>query len=204
MAPPKLKDHKQMLQAEEEEIDRLSSAIRKLDLRILHEKQGLARMKTRTRRTIKKYEARAALKTEQLAALTARMNHHRSSSVPEPDSLEDKDDLLVKCTWDTRDPRKLVIWQLERHIHWATRTPAWDSREALHEMLDLRTAAELRAGKPPGRGNLRLQRQFCRVDPGEKFDWGKPAEALRAFAEDVFRDAGVDVGAQGAGVAHCA
>ncbi|KAJ6002624.1 hypothetical protein N7451_005171 [Penicillium sp. IBT 35674x] len=110
-------------------------------------------------------------------------------------NLEAKDEedeytsLLVSPNWDTRDPKKLVTWQLERHINWATQNPPWDSRASLHKILDLRTAAELQDGQPPGQGNMMLERKYCHLDPGEDV-WGKPAAALLVHVNRAYKDPG--------------
>ncbi|KAJ5915174.1 hypothetical protein N7454_011286 [Penicillium verhagenii] len=99
---------------------------------------------------------------------------------------EENSDLLIVPNWDTRDPKRLVAWQIERHIHWAADCAPWNSRSALHRILNVRTAAELLEGQPPGTGNESLVPEYCRVDPVD--DWGKPASALLWHAKSFYKD----------------
>ncbi|KAJ6103847.1 hypothetical protein N7486_004069 [Penicillium sp. IBT 16267x] len=109
------------------------------------------------------------------------------AKVEDEDVEDEYSSLLVLPNWDTRDPTKLVTWQLERHINWAPANPPWDSRASLHGILDLRTAAELQGGQPRGRGNMMLERKYCRLDPGEDV-WGKPAAALLFHAKGFYKN----------------
>ncbi|KAJ5814152.1 uncharacterized protein N7503_000902 [Penicillium pulvis] len=123
-------------------------------------------------------------------SLTANAKDKGKSKAKPKHEVEEEDEytsLLISPNWDTRDPKKLVTWQLERHINWATPNPPWNSRASLHRILDLRTAAELQDGHPPGQGNTMLERKYCRVDPGEDV-WGKPAAALLVHVMRAYKD----------------
>ncbi|KAJ5759653.1 hypothetical protein N7520_006809 [Penicillium odoratum] len=185
----------------EKEIDKIQTSIENLNIKILREKQDLNQYKIRKNRSIKKCHTKIALKKSQITVLSNKtFNIHikeqstssssdTEPSTPTPNSETETDtfELLIPPNWDTRDPKRLIAWQLERHIHWATKNPPWTSRSNLHEILDLRTAAELLEDAPPGRGNRMLDPKYCRLDPGDE-KWGKPAAALLAHAKGFYKD----------------
>ncbi|KAJ5556388.1 hypothetical protein N7494_000303 [Penicillium frequentans] len=199
----------------EKEIDKLQTAIQNLDIKILRETQELDRYKVRKNRRINKFQTRIALKHTQISALAEQQllsnatspfstsnlasasactsltaNAKDKGKAKAKHEVEEEDEyasLLIFPNWDTRDPKKLVTWQLERHINWAIPNPPWNSRVSLHKILDLRTAAELQDGQPPGQGNTMLERKYCRLDPGEDV-WGKPAAALLVHVKRAYKD----------------
>ncbi|KAJ5280798.1 hypothetical protein N7478_006170 [Penicillium angulare] len=81
------------------------------------------------------------------------------------------------------DLERLVSWQIERHCQWAGKYGAWESKEEIHTALDIRSASELKLGKPYGKRNIELNptgREYYR----HGFKWGRPAAALlEAFHE---------------------
>lgn len=85
--------------------------------------------------------------------------------------------------------KKLVVWQIERHIQWAPleKQRPWTSTPELCSILDIRTAAELERDCPMGRGNLKLNPKYCRL-PLHGTPWGKPAAALMDHANKVLED----------------
>lgn len=197
----------------EQEIDKLQSAIQSLNIKILRETQELDRYKIRKTRRMKKIHTKIALKRSQISALAEQQLLSSNPASPFPtapaasisitanekgtgdakakvehdEEGDEHSSLLIHPNWDTRDPKELVTWQLERHMNWATPDPSWDSFESLHKILDLRTAAELQSGQPPGQGNMMLERKYCRLDPGEDV-WGKPAAALLVHARREYKD----------------
>lgn len=180
---------------EDQEIDRLSAALEKINLKILHKKHSLSRIQIRKKRSIEKYCAKAAFKQRQIADLCdqkARLafkKKEKENEITKEEEKEEGADLLVRVKWDTRDPKKLVAWQLERHLQWASEKEEWSSLEKMHSMLDLRTARELASGERPGKGNMSLNKEYCKLSPGN-YAWGLPAEALLVYARNVFKDAG--------------
>lgn len=85
--------------------------------------------------------------------------------------------------------KKLVVWQIERHIQWASldKQRPWTSTSDLCSILDIRTAAELEGDSPMGQGNLHLNSKYCRL-PLHGTPWGKPAAALMDHANKVLED----------------
>ncbi|KAJ5569823.1 uncharacterized protein N7459_009253 [Penicillium hispanicum] len=116
-------------------------------------------------------------------------NPQAKSEISATDDDDTEDELLLKVDgdndkyppagWDLQQLRRLVAWQMERHIQWAGSNPPWKSKAEPYATLDMRSASELRRGKPYGRGNLGLNKNYCRVDPGES-KWGLPYEAYLA------------------------
>ncbi|KAJ5635186.1 uncharacterized protein N7484_008499 [Penicillium longicatenatum] len=192
----------------EKGIDKIQTSIQSLNIKILRETEDLDRYKIRKKRRIHKFHTRIALKRSLISALaspnktspfsstsastdsTTLANEKGKEKENDKEKLEAEDEyssLLTPPNWDTRDPKKLVTWQLERHINWAITNPPWNSPASLHSILDLRTAAELQEGQQPGQGNKMLERKYCRLDPGEDV-WGKPAAALLVHAKGFYKD----------------
>lgn len=88
-----------------------------------------------------------------------------------------------------RDFKKLVAWQMERHIQWAPleKQHPWTTTTELCSILDIRTADELSRNVPMGQGNLHLNPAWCR---GFLFGtpWGSPAKWMLSHARDWERD----------------
>lgn len=61
--------------------------------------------------------------------------------------------------------KKLVVWQIERHIQWAPpeKQRPWTTTPELCSILAIRTAAELEGDSPMGQGNLKLNPKHCRL-----------------------------------------
>lgn len=88
----------------------------------------------------------------------------------------------------TYDLDAMVVWQLERHIHWAGPRTPWTSYDEIHQVLDIRTAHELRDSHLMGRGNMGLwdQHVWYQPDPPSRdrdLPWGKPAAALASYGQ---------------------
>lgn len=92
-----------------------------------------------------------------------------------------------------RNLKRLVAWQIERHIQWRNedneevgRDCFWGDKKNFCSMFHIRTAKELKKGKPFGPGNLGLEIKHYIDDyspnmfDGEPRDrpWGLPAAAL--------------------------
>ncbi|KAJ5172497.1 hypothetical protein N7492_005090 [Penicillium capsulatum] len=144
---------------------------------------------------ISKWDAKIKLKKEQIADLERRaqpdtaiakdmvMNEDEPQDHDEDPSQSGHSDVGL----DTF--KKLVVWQIERHIQWASseKQRPWTSISELCSVLDIRTAADLERDCRQGQGNLKLNPQYCRL-PLYGTPWGRPAAALMDHANKVLED----------------
>lgn len=194
------------------EIQKIENAIAKLQIKIHQKKRELVTFTRDNETSIKKYTLELNCKKEKIEALGKRqetptdnasedtdmdadpvpVEHHTPDANTTPDSnpnLQLENALLVslhgvKKSTPSRHLKKLVAWQMERHIQWATpkKQRPWTTITELCSVLDIRTADELKRDIPMGQGNLQLNQEYCRLEVSE-FPWGAPAALLREYAD---------------------
>jgi hypothetical protein len=104
------------------------------------------------------------------------------------DTTQDSDDeLLIRVVCDNinntpncDNVKRMIAWQIERHIQWTSSSPEWENKSELCEMIGVKSAPDLRRGKI-GKGNMTLNGHYCAYD-SEGYKWGRPAAELKAGA----------------------
>ncbi|KAJ5635881.1 uncharacterized protein N7484_009194 [Penicillium longicatenatum] len=115
-----------------------------------------------------------------------------SKTRPAQNTTQDSDDeLLIRVVGDNKiyntphrdNFKRMIAWQTERYIQWASKSPEWKNKSELCEIHDVKSAPDLRRGKI-GKGNMILNGHYCAYD-SEGYSWGRPAAELEDGARQL-------------------